>query len=103
MSDRGLIVSVQFQAGEARGDWNTELRDARSDRPLAVLPERALDDATFAQNELRDMRPMEELRRLAATRAEMIERHFMVCARKLINEIERAEGWPHAVESGEGS
>jgi hypothetical protein len=30
MNNRGMIVSVQFQAGEFRGDWNTELRDKES-------------------------------------------------------------------------
>ena len=101
MSDRGMVLSVQFQTGEFRGDWNTELRDPRNDRPIQPLPARALDDATFAQNELRDLRPMSDLKAFAAIRAEMIERHFLVCARKLIADIEKAEGWPHAKDDKE--
>jgi hypothetical protein len=36
------------------------------------------------------------LRSYAADRAAVIERHFQECARKMIAEIERQEGWPHA-------
>lgn len=96
MRDQGMIVRVQFQAGAAQGDWNTELRDPRTDRPINQLSDLALDDATFAQNALRDLRPMTDLKDFAAVRAQMIERHFLDCAHKLISEIERKEGWPHA-------
>lgn len=99
----GMIVSVQFQAGEFRGDWNTELRDLRRGRPIQTLPSRALDYATFAQNELRDFRPMSDLKEFAAIRAQMIERHFLECASKLIADIEKAEGWPHALSDKESS
>jgi hypothetical protein len=97
-----MIISVQFQAGEFRGDWNTELRDPRHGRPIQTLSGRALHDATFAQNELRDLRAMSDLKEFAAIRAQMIEHHFLECARKLIADIEKAEGWPHALSDKEG-
>lgn len=96
MDKRGMVVSVRFDAEGISGDWNCELRDPRTDKPFGVLPERAVDDATFAMNELRDFRPMTDLRELAAVRGQMIERHFLATAQKLIAEIERREGWPHA-------
>jgi len=101
--DNRLIVRVEFSAdGVGRSDWNCDVQDPLTLKPMQKLPARAVDDALFAQNEMRDTRPMEELRRYSARRAEAIEHHFRVCARKLIAEIERQEGWPHAVASKEG-
>jgi len=93
VENRGMIISVQFQAEGAKGDWNVELLDPRSDKPVGKLPERALDDAVFQANEMKNAHPLYELRDYRAMRAQMIERHFLQCARKLIDQIEDGEGW----------
>jgi hypothetical protein len=90
---RGTVVSVQFQADDKRGDWNVELHDPRNGKPITAVPDRALDHAVFAANNLHDLQPFYDLQQFRAVRAEAVERHFMICARKLIDQIEGAEGW----------
>ena len=91
--ERGTVVQVQFQAGDKRGDWNVELRDPRSGRPITAITDRQLDHAVFSANLMNDLRPYQELQQFRALRAESIEALFRTCAHKLIAQIESGEGW----------
>lgn len=93
-----LIVRVEVSAdGVGRSDWNCNVQCPISGKPMHVLPGDAVSHAIFQRDEMQDMRPWLELRVYAADRAAEIERHFQVCAQKLIAEIEKQEGWPHRV------
>lgn len=88
-----MIIRVDYSAdGVGHGDWSCEIQDDIG-RPIGRIPERALDDAVFFLNEFRDMRPMRDLQDTRELRAQRIRDHFLVCAEKLIQEIEAGEGW----------
>tara|TARA_R110000782_G_scaffold106459_5_gene194706 strand:- start:6051 stop:6365 length:315 start_codon:yes stop_codon:yes gene_type:complete len=97
-----LIVRVEFSAdGVGRSDWNCDVQNPMSGKPMPVLPSDAVSRAIFHRDEMQDMSPWVELRTYAADRASAIERHFQVCAQKMIAEIEKQEGWPHALSPKE--
>ena len=98
-----MIVRVEFSAdGVGRSDWNCDVQDPKSGKPMPLLSSDAVSRAIFHRDEMRDIRPWVELRTYAADRAAAIERHFQVCAQKMIAEIERKEGWPHTIKQKEG-
>lgn len=94
---RGPIISVEFHMdGGFGGRWNADLGHpnfATASRMPPVLPERALDDAVLSANEFRDMQPLMRLREHRDRRNRIIEDHFRMCARRLIEDIEKTEGW----------
>jgi len=89
----GPVVCVEYSMdGGFHGRWNVNLGACR-DRWFDQLPERALDDAVFSANELKDFRQIERLMSMRDERRHLIQEHFRICADKLIAQIEDREGW----------
>ena len=87
------IIRVQFQAEGVYGDLNCQLTNPETLGPMARVPGRALDYAVLHANELRDVRPLNDLQEFRRMRADQIRRHFRNCADMMIEKIEDTETW----------
>lgn len=97
LSYERVIIRVSYSLGQHTGDWAMDIGRQLSEMPNGfgslTISDRALDDAVFAINELRDTRQMDRLRELRQMRELIISNHFAECARRLIYDIEKGEGW----------
>lgn len=94
MIPEGPIIRVEFSMTGGFSDrWNVNLGffGAR------VIPADHISDAMFEAKEMFNSGPLNRLLSERAHRDQLIERHFAACAKRLIEQIEKKEGWKESL------
>jgi hypothetical protein len=88
------ILRVSFSIDyKHNGSWNVNLSDPRTGKPVEPITQRQMDDAVFQFQELRDIVTFKQLADRRNGRSQAIRDHFSICADKMIEGIEKDEGW----------